>query len=153
MKVSTIIALLVPVTAVMAIPMAGAGDGYADVDYADVNSDGHAPLEARSPQSATRRPVSFPDRVAPANFPNGGVPVNFPNRGAPVNFPNRGSTVRIAAAAGGLRRLCDNACDAGGEAVEAFCRTLPSGPVRQACWVASTESNAACHVFCRINFR
>ncbi len=143
MKVSTIIALLVPVSTVMAMPMPGVdGDftnlGPVDVDTADVeladvgytalgNSDadsdsvdsqGPVRLEARSPQWSPRPPPT------------------------------------IAAASTRLsRRQCNAACDSGGEVLEAFCRRIPaSSPARRACWAVSRAPVAACYVFC-LRFR
>lgn len=52
---------------------------------------------------------------------------------------------------------CTQACEAGGEAMEAFCRALPDKTgkhkvIRQACWAASRASKGACVVFCNVYF-
>jgi hypothetical protein len=52
---------------------------------------------------------------------------------------------------------CIQACDAGGEAMERFCNSLPDKTKRQKeiraiCWGVSRGSRAACVVFCRAYF-
>jgi hypothetical protein len=52
---------------------------------------------------------------------------------------------------------CIQACDAGGEAMEQFCKALPDKTKRQKeiraiCWGVSRGSRAACVVFCRAYF-
>jgi hypothetical protein len=52
---------------------------------------------------------------------------------------------------------CIQACDAGSEAMERFCKALPDKTKRQKeiraiCWGVSRGSRAACVVFCRAYF-
>ncbi len=204
MKFSTIITLLAPLTAVMAIPIADVDDAVVDIGHAAVDSNGPDRLEARSPQSLTRPPTGFPNSGTTGSFPNRGTTgsvgsfpnsntiASLPNRGTVGSFPNSGTTAGkfptsgstgsfqnrgstrgfpnsgltgsagrvpnssrngIRLATGLTRSQCDLACDAGGDTIEQFCRGIPEGtPARQACWIASTGSEAACHVFCQIWF-
>jgi hypothetical protein len=52
---------------------------------------------------------------------------------------------------------CTKACEAGGEAMEAFCGALPNNTrrqktIRQACWASSRATKGACIVFCNAYF-
>lgn len=52
---------------------------------------------------------------------------------------------------------CTQACEAGGEAMENFCRALPNRTskqkaIREACWASSRASKSLCVVFCNAYF-
>lgn len=52
---------------------------------------------------------------------------------------------------------CVKACEAGGEAIDTFCRTLPGRTKKQiavkaACWAASRGTTGGCIVFCYAHF-
>lgn len=52
---------------------------------------------------------------------------------------------------------CTQACEAGGEAMENFCRALPNKTskqkaIREACWASSRASKGICIVFCNAYF-
>jgi hypothetical protein len=52
---------------------------------------------------------------------------------------------------------CTQACEAGGEAMENFCRALPNRTskqkaIREACWASSRASKGLCIVFCNAYF-
>ncbi len=64
-------------------------------------------------------------------------------------IPN--SVWEIAQAAHDLNN-CLNACAAGGAAWRNFCRGLPPGPVRGACWGLELASETACRGWCFLHW-
>lgn len=49
-------------------------------------------------------------------------------------------------------QMCNTACDAGAEAMEAFCRMIPNPIVRLGCWGVARGTNVACKNWCYWQF-
>lgn len=49
-------------------------------------------------------------------------------------------------------QVCTAACDAGQEAMQAFCRALPNPLLKAGCWAASYGTTIACKNWCAWNF-